>query len=165
MIRLVRRNWINIWAIKGLIKNVADPNNNVNSFTFGQDAQKDLEFIRVIRNNMPIETQRELGLETISNRGLLQELNVLNSRIIAGTPRIEIEKQCPTCPTPQTVEIPVVDGCPQCPQPPPCEPEIITNNVCIEEQISQTCDQNFCKPICESFAAQMIQQYCPRYFI
>jgi hypothetical protein len=194
LVRLVMRNWINIWSIKSLIKSVADPNNQVDKFSFGEDNTKDLAFLAIIRKNMPVETQKMLGLHSISNKNLLTELNVLNTQIISGTPRIVIEKEktCPPCPKTNQTSNSSQNSCPKCPDCtinnsslgslascPKC-PEIIPNNQqkecppqkeCKETiKVVNTCNQpgnqstqinlNTCRPYCEAFATQMLNQYC-----
>lgn len=168
------RNWINIWSIKSLIKTVADPDNKIKNFSFGQDAEKDIAFLKIMRSKMPADAKNLLGLSTISNKNLLRELNVLNSQIISGTPRIEIEKQCPKCSPPPPIPVPVVEGCPvcpdipQCPQcpevpaPQNCEQKVITTNICTDQPTRMVCDQNSCRNICQNFANQIISKYCSK---
>jgi hypothetical protein len=94
LIRLVRRNWVNIWSIKSIIRNIGDVDGKLETFLFGKDKKKDMIYLKSLRKGLPKDILNKLGINKISNDSLMGELGVLNKGVVEGSPRIEIIKNC-----------------------------------------------------------------------
>lgn len=94
LVRLVRRNWVNIWSIKSIIKNISDIRGELQTFQFGKDGAQDEAYIKKIRGALGGDLLDRLGINQISNAALLKELKILNKGIVEGSPRVEIIQSC-----------------------------------------------------------------------
>ena len=94
LVRLIRRNWVNIFSIKSIINNIANPNGDLKTFQFGKDSKADQLFLQRIRTNLPARFRQQLGILSISDEKLLNEMKIINKGIIDGSPKIEITEIC-----------------------------------------------------------------------
>ena len=95
LIKLVRRNWVNIWSLKSIVNSLANSNGRYKSQQFGKDKETDLEFIKQLRSKLPEKYLELLGINDISNNGLMSELQTLNEGILSGSPSVEVIQTCP----------------------------------------------------------------------
>ena len=89
------KNWINIWSIRSIISNVANPKRRKVKFTFGKNAARDLKFLIQMRKGLSEKHLNLLGVNKVSNNSLIVELNTLTQQIIKGTPSITKYLPCP----------------------------------------------------------------------
>ena len=94
LVRLIRRNWVNIFSIKSIINNIANPSGETKTFQFGKDKKKDELFIKTMKSRLLPRTSQKLGILSISNSKLLDEMSVINKGIIEGSPKLEIIEIC-----------------------------------------------------------------------
>lgn len=106
LVRLVRRNWVNIWSIKSIIKNISDTDGKLKTFQFGKSKTSDEIYLKSLRRSYSDEILDKLGINKISNQALMEELKILNKGIVDGSPRVEIIQSC------QPKEIQVPKECP-----------------------------------------------------
>lgn len=65
------------------------------TFQYGKDKIKDEVFLKSLRFRLTSTIREKLGINKISNKNLLSELDVLNKGIVEGSPRVEIIQKCP----------------------------------------------------------------------
>ena len=95
LLRLVRRNWVNIWSLKSIIDNLANSGNSLKAFQFGKDEESDAKFVKELRLRLTDNYLKQLGINDISNSRLMKELAVLNEGILSGGPVLEVNVPCP----------------------------------------------------------------------
>lgn len=113
LLRLVRRNWVNIWSLKNIINSLANPRRSIKSLQFGKNEANDQDFIKNLRLRLPTKYLELLGINNIANKGLMRELQILNEGIVSGSPRVEIKKPCP----PKKCRKVYREGSKTCPEP------------------------------------------------
>lgn len=165
------KNWINIWSIRSIISNVANPKRVKVNFDFGKKPDRDLAFLKHMRTKLIEKHLRLLGVNKVSNNSLLAELNILTDQIIKGTPTVtkvqpcqtptqpvdQGNKNCPVCPVvkcpdPQPVNCP---KCPVCVEGRECPPE----KQCPPEFDISRCPSLDCQPVCENYLQRYLSQF------
>lgn len=91
----MRRNWVSIWSLKNIINSLANPAGRLKTFQFGKDDAADKQFVKNLRVQIPPKYLELLGINNISNSGLMKELTVVNEGVVSGSPRVEIVRPCP----------------------------------------------------------------------
>jgi hypothetical protein len=107
------KNWVNIWSIKSIINNIANPDGDLKTFQFGKDKDKDTLFLQQIKRQLPPRMVQRLGILRITDTVLLKEIQFLNQGIIDGSPIFEIIEQCDDSECVDIIDKPAKDCPPQ----------------------------------------------------
>ena len=81
MIRLLSLNYATIKNIYSIIKTMINLNQDDNLNNFGYSLLDDKQFINRIRNQYPSNIIQELGINVVSEDGLIEELTILHNEI------------------------------------------------------------------------------------
>lgn len=81
--------------MKSIVNSLANSNGRFKPLQFGKNKESDQKFIKQLRTTLPEKYLELLGINDISNTGLMRELEILNEGILSGSPSIEIIKSCP----------------------------------------------------------------------
>lgn len=88
------KNWVNIWSIKSIIDNIANPDGKMKTFQFGKEQKTDEMILDQLKSQLSPRILILLGIMKLSKTNLMKEITILNKGIISGSPKVEILEVC-----------------------------------------------------------------------
>lgn len=113
LLRLIMKNWVNIWSIKSIIDSIANSEGKLETFQFGKEKKTDEIILNQIKSQLPPRISILLGILKISSTDLMKEITILNEGILKGSPKVEIQEVCDDKECVETIATPTEECPPQ----------------------------------------------------